>query len=116
MIDFATQLTNLLGPEFSKEGLDPNLAEVRRSARPDLGDFQCNGALADAVKRDAHSWAVDARLLESLPCQALLGVCQTERGKPSCSGRSFAGVPARPGSAARDQRGRTGLHQSGFKR
>lgn len=72
MIDFATQLTNLLGPEFSREGLDPNLAEVRRSARPDLGDFQCNGALAGAKQKGENPRALADRLLESLRGQSLL--------------------------------------------
>lgn len=48
MSDFATQLTGLLQPLFTDLGLDASLAEVRPSARPDLGDFQCNGALAGA--------------------------------------------------------------------
>lgn len=48
MPDLATQLTEMLKPIFADLGLDASLAEVRPSARPDLGDFQCNGALAGA--------------------------------------------------------------------
>lgn len=48
MPDFETQLTELLKPIFTDLGLDASLAKVRPSARPDLGDFQCNGALAGA--------------------------------------------------------------------
>ena len=44
----ATQLTEMLKPIFTDLGLDASLAEVRPSARPALGDFQCNGALAGA--------------------------------------------------------------------
>ena len=72
MIDFATQLTHLLGPQFSKEGLDPNLAEVRRSARPDLGDFQCNGALAGAKQKGENPRALADRILEALRGETLL--------------------------------------------
>lgn len=72
MIDFATQLSHLLGPQFSKEGLDPNLAEVRRSARPDLGDFQCNGALAGAKQKGENPRALADRLMEALRGEKLL--------------------------------------------
>ncbi|MBS2033385.1 arginine--tRNA ligase [bacterium] len=72
MIDFATQLTHLLGPQFSKEGLDPNLAEVRRSARPDLGDFQCNGALAGAKQKGENPRALADRILEALRGETML--------------------------------------------
>ncbi|MFN8610271.1 MAG: arginine--tRNA ligase [Vulcanimicrobiota bacterium] len=72
MIDFATQLSHLLGPQFSKEGLDPNLAEVRRSARPDLGDFQCNGALAGAKQKGENPRALADRILEALRGESML--------------------------------------------
>jgi arginyl-tRNA synthetase len=48
MTDLAGQLTDANAALFAAQGLDPRHAEVRRSDRPDLGEFQCNGALAAA--------------------------------------------------------------------
>lgn len=41
-----TELSDLVGSAFGLVGIDPALGEVVRSQRPELGDFQCNGALA----------------------------------------------------------------------
>jgi arginyl-tRNA synthetase len=46
--DIAGALSAANGQVFARLGLDPKHAEVRRSDRPDLADFQCNGALAAA--------------------------------------------------------------------
>ena len=43
-----THLSDIFGAAFSAQGLDPSLGEVVVSARPDLGQFQCNGALPAA--------------------------------------------------------------------
>jgi arginyl-tRNA synthetase len=48
MIDLTTQLTAIVGDVFAAHGLPATLGAVKRSDRPDLGDFQCNGALAAA--------------------------------------------------------------------
>jgi len=48
MKDLATTLTEANAAVFSACGLDAHYAEVRRSDRPDLSEFQCNGALAAA--------------------------------------------------------------------
>lgn len=41
-------LSAIVGDAFAAEGLDPVLGAVRRADRPDLAQFQCNGALAAA--------------------------------------------------------------------
>lgn len=41
-------LSELLAAAFAAEGLDPALGAVKRSDRPDLAPFQCNGAMAGA--------------------------------------------------------------------
>jgi arginyl-tRNA synthetase len=46
--DLAGRLSEIARRAFEKVGLDPALGAVRRSDRPDLADFQCNGALAAA--------------------------------------------------------------------
>ncbi|HRE43467.1 MAG TPA: arginine--tRNA ligase [Terricaulis sp.] len=48
MTDLASALTRANESVFAELGLEPKHAEVRRSDRPDLGEFQCNGALAAA--------------------------------------------------------------------
>jgi len=48
MTDLATALTRANQGVFNELGLEPKHAEVRRSDRPDLAEFQCNGALAAA--------------------------------------------------------------------
>lgn len=48
MTDLANALSAANAAVFESLGLDPKNADVRRSDRPDLGDFQCNGALAAA--------------------------------------------------------------------
>ncbi|MBL8530506.1 MAG: arginine--tRNA ligase [Hyphomonadaceae bacterium] len=48
MTDLASALTAANAAVFASLGLDARHAEVRRSDRPDLGEFQCNGALAAA--------------------------------------------------------------------
>lgn len=48
MKDLAGALTAANAAVFSSLGLETKHADVRRSDRPDLGEFQCNGALAAA--------------------------------------------------------------------
>lgn len=48
MKDLAHLLTDVNADVFAVLDLDARHAEVRRSDRPDLGEFQCNGALAIA--------------------------------------------------------------------
>ncbi len=43
-----THLSDIFGAAFTAQGLDASLGEVVVSARPDLGQFQCNGALPAA--------------------------------------------------------------------
>ena len=43
-----TELSERVGAAFAGEGLDPALGEVVVSQRPELAQFQCNGALAAA--------------------------------------------------------------------
>lgn len=42
------ELSSLVGAAFAAEGFEPSLGAVRISDRPDLAQFQCNGALAAA--------------------------------------------------------------------
>ncbi len=48
MASLATKLSEIVGAAFEAEGLSVSLGEVRVSDRPDLAQFQCNGAMAAA--------------------------------------------------------------------
>lgn len=65
-----TQLSDIFGTAFSAQDLDASLGEVVVSSRPDLGQFQCNGALPAAKQasrnpREIAQAIVDA--VEDLP-------------------------------------------------
>ncbi|MEO9971380.1 MAG: arginine--tRNA ligase [Hyphomonadaceae bacterium] len=48
MGNLSTELGAIFARGFEAAGLDANLGTVRRSDKPDMADFQCNGALAGA--------------------------------------------------------------------
>jgi arginyl-tRNA synthetase len=48
MMSLTGGLTEAVGRAFADEGLDAALGQVSLSDRPDLAQFQCNGALAAA--------------------------------------------------------------------
>jgi len=54
MTDLRTELGEAVGAAFAAEGVDPSLARVTASDRPDLADFQSNGALAAAKALKAN--------------------------------------------------------------
>ncbi|WP_374512991.1 arginine--tRNA ligase [Brevundimonas sp.] len=66
MTDLRTELGEAVAAAFAAEGVDPKLARVTASDRPDLADFQSNGALAaaKALKQNPRELAakVAARL------------------------------------------------------
>lgn len=61
MSSLAEKLTGIVAPHFQAAGLDPALGTVRLSDRPDLCQFQCNGALvaAKTLKRPPREVAQD---------------------------------------------------------
>ena len=64
-------LTHIVSDAFAAEGLPPELGQVSVSGRPDLAQFQCNGALAaaKAARRPPRqiAEAVVAALLDAFP-------------------------------------------------
>ena len=54
MTDLRTVLGEAVGAAFATEGVDAALARVTASDRPDLADFQSNGALAAAKALKAN--------------------------------------------------------------
>lgn len=61
--DFKTQLTTAAQAAFTAEGFDAAAGRVNASDRPDLADFQCNGALAVAKQAKANPREVAGRIV-----------------------------------------------------
>lgn len=69
MSDLTAILSEVCGDAFDALGLDRKFGAVRRSDRPDLADFQCNGAMAaaKAAKRNPREIAseIEAKLKDN---------------------------------------------------
>ena len=72
MTDLRTGLGEAVGAAFAAEGVDPGLARVTPSDRPDLADFQSNGALAAAKALKANPRELAGRVAERLKDDARL--------------------------------------------
>jgi len=66
MTDLKTSLSEAVAAAFAAEGVDASLARVVASDRPDLADFQSNGALAAAKALKANPRELAARVAERL--------------------------------------------------
>lgn len=60
------QLTAIVGDAFNHAGLDPALGHVTVSNRPDLAQFQCNGALAAAKQAKTNPRDLAERVASGL--------------------------------------------------
>lgn len=56
----------MVGDTFATRGLDPALGEVVLSQRPELGQFQCNGALAGATHTGRNPREIAQDIVEAL--------------------------------------------------
>ena len=72
MTDLRTVLGEAVGAAFAAEGVDAGLAKVTTSDRPDLADFQSNGALAAARALKANPRELATRVAERLKGDARL--------------------------------------------
>jgi arginyl-tRNA synthetase len=66
-------LTALAADAFAAEGLDPAYGTVTTSDRPDLAQFQCNGALAAAKAAKANPRAIAEKIAARLKADPRLG-------------------------------------------
>ncbi len=64
MTSIVQKLSNIVGQAFEEQGLPPELGTVRVSDRPDLCQFQCNGAMAAAKLAKKNPREVAQGLLE----------------------------------------------------
>jgi arginyl-tRNA synthetase len=72
MKDLAGQLSEAAGAAFAKLGLDAGLGAMRRSDRPDLADFQCNGAMAAGKAAKRNPREIASAVVEELKGSALV--------------------------------------------
>ena len=66
MTDLKTSLSEAVAAAFAAEGVDASLARVVASDRPDLADFQSNGALAAAKALKANPRELAAKVAQRL--------------------------------------------------
>lgn len=66
MQSLLAKLSALFGDAFEANGLDRTFGEVTVSQRPDLGQYQCNGALPAAKQMKGNPRAVAQQVLDSL--------------------------------------------------
>ena len=67
----AAELSRIAGQAFAAEGLSENFGIVQPSDRPDLAQFQCNGALAAAKAAKANPRAIAEKIAARLKADPL---------------------------------------------
>ena len=76
MTDLRAELGEAVAAAFAAEGVDANAARVTASDRPDLADFQSNGALAAARSLKADPRELAARVAERLTADPRLSAVE----------------------------------------
>lgn len=66
MVSLTQQLSGVVGEVFQAQGLDSTLGRVTVSDRPDLAQFQCNGALSAAKSAKKNPREVAQAIVEAL--------------------------------------------------
>ncbi|MGZ5921758.1 MAG: arginine--tRNA ligase [Rhizomicrobium sp.] len=66
MTSLAADLSRVAGDAFAAEGLDEAFGQVQLSDRPDLAQFQCNGALAAAKQAKSNPRAIAEKIAARL--------------------------------------------------
>ena len=70
--DLAGLLSDVAGAAFAALGLEASLGAMRRSDRPDLADFQCNGAMAAAKKLGKNPREIATAIVDALKVSPLV--------------------------------------------
>ncbi len=72
MASLAGELTAAAGAAFEAMGLEARFGEVRRSDKPELADFQCNGAMAAAKAAGRNPREIAGEIAAALKAHALV--------------------------------------------
>ena len=114
MTALTQELCAIAGAAFAAEGLSSRFGAVQPSDRPDLAQFQCNGALAAAKELRAKPCDIAQKIAERLKAEPIFS-------KVEIAGPGFinldltdAALAERAGVVAKDER--LGAPQSGAKR
>jgi arginyl-tRNA synthetase len=115
MSDLASQLSAAVGAAFAAQGLDAALGAVKRSDRPDLAAFQCNGAMAAAKAAGKPPRAIAEAVAEALKASPL--VTRVEIAGPGFLNLdvSATALAARAQEIAADERAGAAPTQAGRK-
>jgi len=70
--DLADLLSDVAGAAFAAQGLEASFGAMRRSDRPDLADFQCNGAMAAAKKLGKNPREIATAIVEAMKASPLV--------------------------------------------
>ena len=70
--DLADLLSDVAGAAFAAQGLEASYGAMRRSDRPDLADFQCNGAMAAAKKVGKNPREIATAIVEAMKASPLV--------------------------------------------
>ena len=71
MTSLAAELSRIAGEAFAAEGLAESFGRVAASDRPDLAQFQCNGALAAAKAAKANPRAIAEKIAVRLKAEPI---------------------------------------------
>jgi arginyl-tRNA synthetase len=71
MTSLSAELSAIAAAAFAAEGLSPALGQVAASDRPDLAQFQCNGALAAAKAAKANPRAIAEKIAVRLKQESI---------------------------------------------
>lgn len=71
MTSLAAELSRIAGAAFAAEGLPEALGRVQAADRPDLAQFQCNGALAAAKAAKANPRAIAEKIAARLKAEPI---------------------------------------------
>ena len=71
MTSLAGELSRLVGQAFAAEGLSDHFGLVQVSDRPDLAQYQCNGALAAAKAAKTNPRAIAEKIAARLKAEAI---------------------------------------------
>ena len=73
MTSLLAELSAIAGAAFAAENIAPELGQIQVSDRPDLAEFQCNGALAAAKIAKTNPRAIAEKIAARLRESPLIG-------------------------------------------
>jgi arginyl-tRNA synthetase len=104
MTALSRELCAIAGAAFAAEGLSAEFGAVKRSDRPDLCQFQCNGALTAAKAAKANPRALAQKILDRLKAQSIFAKLEIAGPGFINIDVSDAALSDRAGAVARNSR------------